>query len=283
MRYSILIDPQTLYDHLNDPNWVVVDCRFSLADPEAGRRAYRQGHIPGARYAHLDEDLAGLRTLVSGRHPLPDPARLTGTLGVWGIHNATQVVAYDDAGGTIAARLWWLLRWLGHRQCAVLDGGLPAWRRQGLPLSTAIPKPLPALFIERHNDALWVDSAYVLGHLDRDAGLLLDARAAARYRGETEPLDPVAGHVPTAVSLPLEGNLTAEGCFLEPDALQERFTAVIGGRGPASVVHMCGSGVTACHNLLAMEVAGLSGSRLYPGSWSEWIRDPARPVATGED
>ena len=282
MRYSTLIDPETLHAHLNDPDWVVVDCRFSLTDPEAGRRAYRQGHIPGARYAHLDEDLAGPRTLGNGRHPLPDPIRLTGTLGVWGIHNATQVVAYDDAGGAIAARLWWLLRWLGHRRCAVLDGGLPAWRREGLPLSTAIPKPPPALFIERHDDTLWVDSAYILTQLSQGDHLLLDARTAVRYRGELEPLDPVAGHVPTAINLPLEGNLTVEGCFLEPEALRERFTAVVTERAPASVVHMCGSGVTACHNLLAMEVAGLSGSRLYPGSWSEWIRDPSRPVVTGE-
>lgn len=276
-----LIDPEALYPHLDDPAWVVVDCRFNLLDTEAGRRAYREGHIPNARYAHLDEDLSGPVTPASGRHPLPDPARLADTLGSWGIHESSQVVAYDEANGAIAARLWWLLRWLGHEPCAVLDGGLAAWRRRGLPLSTAVPKPRAARFPERHDDSLWVDSAAVLAEVIHGDSLLLDARTALRYRGEQEPIDPVAGHVPGAVSLPLEGNLTSEGRFLEPAALRARFAGALGERSPEQVIHMCGSGVTACHNLLAMEVAGLSGSRLYAGSWSEWIRDPGRPVARG--
>lgn len=284
MSYETLIDTQTLYDHLHDPNWVVVDCRFNLADPEAGRRAYHEGHIPGARYAHLDEDLSGPVTPMSGRHPLPDPERLVQTLGDWGINNVTQVVAYDDAGGAIAARLWWLLRWLGHRACAVLDGGLPAWRGQDLPLSRETPAPHPTVFSVLHEDALsWVDSDYLLADRVTGDSLIIDARAPARYRGEQEPIDAVAGHIPGAVNLPLEGNLDSDGRFIDPLALRERFAAVLGERSAASVVHMCGSGVTACHNLLAMETAGLAGSRLYAGSWSEWIRDPSRSVAAGEE
>lgn len=284
MSYETLIDTQTLYDHLYDPDWVVVDCRFNLADPEAGRRAFHEGHIPGARYAHLDEDLAGPVTPTSGRHPLPDPERLAQTLGGWGINNVTQVVAYDDAGGAIAARLWWLLRWLGHRACAVLDGGLPAWRGQDLPLDREIPAPHPTIFSVLHEDALsWVDSDYLLADRVSGDSLVIDARTPARYRGEQEPIDPVAGHIPGAVNLPYEGNLDNEGRFMDPQALRERFAAVLGERSAASAVHMCGSGVTACHNLLAMEAAGLAGSRLYAGSWSEWIRDPSRPMATGEE
>lgn len=283
MSYDTLIDVQTLLQHLYDPDWVVVDCRFNLADPEAGGRAYREGHIPGARYAHLDEDLAGPTTPTSGRHPLPDPATLAQTLGNWGINNATQVVAYDDSGGAFAARLWWLLRWLGHRACAVLDGGLLAWRRQDLPFSTEILKPQPTVFSILHEDTLsWVDSDYVLANIAAGHSLVVDARAPARYRGEQEPIDPVAGHIPGAINLPLQGNLDREGHFLDREDLRKRFAEVLEGRSPSEMVHMCGSGVTACHNLLAMEAAGLSGSRLYAGSWSEWIRDPSRPVATGE-
>lgn len=281
MVYETLIEPAALHARLGDPNWVVVDCRFNLLDPEAGRRAYRQGHIPGAYYAHLEEDLSGPVTANSGRHPLPAAQRLARTLGTWGIREASQVVVYDDAGGAMAARLWWLLRWLGHRACAVLNGGLPAWKAQDLPFSAAIPERHTGVFPERHNDHLWVDSATVLVTVVQEDELLLDARANARYRGEQEPIDPVAGHIPNAVNLPLEGNLTREGRFLEPAALRSRFAAVLGERSPAKVLHMCGSGVTACHNSLAMEVAGLQGSRLYVGSWSEWIRNPDRPVVTG--
>lgn len=283
MAYNTLITATELYPHLNDPNRVVVDCRFNLMDTEAGRRAYQAGHIPGARYAHLDEDLSGPINPSSGRHPLPDPARLTATLGAWGIHAANQVVAYDEANGAIAARLWWLLRWLGHRAVAVLDGGLSAWRQAQLPLSMEIPTPQAASFQGCPNDRLWVGSTELLDRVGKDDTLIVDARAAVRYRGEQEAIDPVAGHVPGAFNLPLEGNLTPAGQFLPPAALRERFAAVLQGRPPAEIIHMCGSGVTACHNLLAMEAAGLSDSRLYAGSWSEWIRDPARPVATGAE
>ncbi len=279
-----LVDVTTLREKLDDPTWRVVDCRHNLMAPEAGREAYRQAHIPGAVYAHLDEDLAGPITPASGRHPLPEPAELARTLGRWGINRQTQVVVYDDAGGAIAARLWWLLRWLGHRSCAVLDGGWQAWTAAGAPVTDAVPQIEPVEFAIRHGDSLaWVDEAYLLMNLHSHRDLVIDARAAPRYRGEVEPIDPVAGHVPAAVNLPFDGNLDENGRFRPPQALAQRFQAVLGDRGPGSAVHMCGSGVTACHNLLAMEVAGLTGSRLYPGSWSQWIRDPDRPVARGDE
>ncbi|MGB5065376.1 MAG: sulfurtransferase [Candidatus Competibacter sp.] len=282
MSHTTLIDAPTLHAHLNDPDWVVMDCRFSLTDTEAGRRAYRDSHLPGARYAHLDEDLSGPVTPATGRHPLPDPERLAQKLGEWGIDHDTQVVAYDDMGGMLAAaRLWWLLRWLGHTACAVLDGGLSAWRRAGLPLTAEIPAARPTVFTSRPDNGLWVSTEQVLTLPAAD--VLLDARAAARYRGEMEPIDPIAGHIPGALNLPTDSNLTPEGHFLPFAALRERFAAALGDRSPASVIHACGSGVTACHNLLAMETVGLCGSRLYAGSWSEWIRDPRRVVATGED
>lgn len=280
MAHTTLMTAATLHAHLDRPDWVVVDCRFNLADPDAGRRAYQAGHIPGARYAHLDEDLSAPVTATTGRHPLPDPARLAATLGAWGIGPETQVLAYDDLGGMLAAaRLWWLLRWLGHAAVAVLDGGLPAWTRAGLPLDMDVPVIAAQTFTARPDNRLWLTVEQVQALPAHE--LLLDARGAARYRGEMEPIDPVAGHIPGALNLPTESNLAADGCFLPAAALRTRFAALLGERPAATVVHSCGSGVTACHNLLAMEVAGLSGSRLYAGSWSEWIRDPQRPVATG--
>ncbi len=282
MNYDTLIDAATLRAHLDDPHWVVVDCRFSLMDPEAGRRAYQESHLPGARYAHLDEDLSSPITPTTGRHPLPDPTRLARRLGDWGIGSETQIVAYDDLGGMLAAaRFWWLLRWLGHEAAAVLDGGFPAWQRAELPLTAALPTVQPAIFNGRPDDRLWLTTAQVLALPPEN--MVLDARAAARFRGEMEPIDPVAGHIPDAVNLPTEGHLTADGHFLPRAELRARFAAALGERSPTTMVHSCGSGVTACHNLLAMEAAGLRGSRLYPGSWSEWIRDSARPVATGAE
>ncbi len=282
MNYNTLIDAATLNAHLDDPRWIVVDCRFNLADTEAGRQAYQHRHIPGARYAHLDEDLSSPITPATGRHPLPDPARLAHKLGEWGIDQNTQIVAYDDMGGMLAAaRLWWLLRWMGHGACAVLDGGFAAWQRAGFPVTAEWPTVQTATFNAQPDDRLWLTAEQVQALTPEQ--VVLDARGAARFRGEQEPIDPVAGHIPGAINLPTESHLTADGHFLPPVELRARFDAVLAGRSPTQVIHSCGSGVTACHNLLAMESAGLPGSRLYPGSWSEWIRDPERPIAKGAE
>jgi len=281
MVFTTLISSDDLTPHLADPQWLVMDCRFVLAEPAAGERAYRQGHIPGARYAHLERDLSSRVTVDSGRHPLPDKERLTDTLGAWGITPASQVVVYDDAGGVMAARLWWMLRWMGHSGVAVLDGGWRQWLQEGGAVSSEVPPPAQAAFEVQRSLAEWISSAALQDAMLHQTIQVLDARAAERFRGDVEPIDAVAGHVPGAMNRPLQLNLAADGRFLPAEELRRQFTALLGPVAPRQVVHMCGSGVTACHNLLAMEVAGLSGSRLYPGSWSEWIRDPSHPVAKG--
>ncbi len=281
MPFTTLIDPSALATHLHDPDWVVVDCRFTLGDTEAGRRAYADGHIPGARYAHLDEDLASPVTTTTGRHPLPDPDALARTLGAWGVNNTRQVVAYDGASGSTAARLWWLLRWLGHRNVAVLNGGFQRWEREGLPVTTAIPAVMKTVFQAQPDASLWVSATDVDRRRTDRAYRVIDARAGERFTGAVEPIDKVAGHVPGAVSSPWEANLDAAGNVQDPDRLRERFLVTLGGVAPDRAILMCGSGVTACHNALAMEIAGLSGAKLYAGSWSEWITDPRRPVSRG--
>ena len=280
-RFTTLVDCATVAAHRDDPAWVIVDCRFQLTDTGAGRRSYAEGHLPGAVYAHLDEDLSGPVTADSGRHPLPDPGTLARRLCGWGVSQSSQVVVYDDAGGGVAARLWWLLRWLGHGTVALLDGGIEAWKAAGKPLVNAEPlEHRGNLEISPNNDLWW--SVEKLGEeMAQRRILLVDARAAARFRGEDEPIDPIAGHVPGAVNRPFELNLDAAGRFRPASQLRTLWLQALGGMAAGSVVQMCGSGVSACHNLLAMEIAGLGGSRLYPGSWSEWIRDPGRAVATG--
>jgi thiosulfate/3-mercaptopyruvate sulfurtransferase len=287
-RFTTLIQARELASHRDDPRWVVLDCRFDLANPSAGRAAWQAGHIPGARYAHLDEDLSSPIRADTGRHPLPDPATLAGRLGAWGIDNDSQVVVYDAGNSAYAARAWWLLRWLGHEAVAVLDGGLAAWQRAGLPVDTEVPRPTPRGFVPRADDTRWLSTAAVANNLatrqtaDTSSGIaLVDARGADRFEGRNETIDPVAGHVPGARSHPFATNLDAEGRFLPADELRRRWSRTLGDTPPAQVASMCGSGVTACQNLLALEIAGLHGARLYAGSWSEWIRDPRRPVATG--
>lgn len=261
----------------------MVDCRFTLTDGEAGRQAYLKGHIPGARYAHLDEDLSAPVGAMTGRHPLPDAAALAEKLCQWGIGINKQVVVYDDSFGAMAVRLWWLLRWLGHPGVALLDGGWPKWVREHRPTTHEICetdcKGACACLPER---SLYVTAEELARAMDNPDKLVLDARPERRFTGEYEPLDPIAGHVPGAVNWNFEENLDLDGTFMPPEALRENYQALLKGRAPSDVIHMCGSGVTACHNILAMEVAGLSGSRLYVGSWSEWITDPTRPIATGE-
>lgn len=278
--WRTLIGVRDLVAHLETPGWRILDCRHDLADPQFGRNAYTDGHIPGALFVHLDEDLSGPKTGTNGRHPLPDPMVFAARLGALGVGNDTQVVAYDDAGGMFAARLWWMMRWLGHERVAVLDGGLRAWRDAAQPLSSRVPTFSPAHF-EPSLRPLAVDAGFVARHLEAPDMVLIDARSPDRFRGENETLDPVGGHIPGAVNRFFRDNLDADGCFRPAATLHDAFAALLRGRDASAAVHQCGSGVTACHNLLAMEHAGLHGSRLYPGSWSEWCADPRRPIATG--
>jgi len=279
---TTVVDSQILALHLHDPDWVVVDCRFTLTDPDAGRRAYVAGHIPGARYAHLNDDLSSPVGAKTGRHPLPDPQVLAAKLGAWGIGPGKQVVVYDDSFGAMASRMWWVLRWLGHDAVALLDGGYPRWQREKRPVTAEAPALMPARFVPRLRPELCVGADEVARRVQDPAWLVIDARAEERFNGEIEPLDKVAGHVPGAVNLPFEDNLHASGVFARHEELVQLYRDTLRGVAPEHVIMMCGSGVTACHNLVAMERAGLKGARLYPGSWSEWITDPARPVAHDE-
>lgn len=280
MSFKTLVSTEELNKHLDDPDWVVFDCRFTLTDPGAGRSAYDQNHIPGARYAHLDDDLAAPVGPDTGRHPLPDPEILAGKLGTWGVDGSKQVVVYDDAFGAMAVRLWWLLKWMGHENVALLDGVLPKWIREKRPQTDQLPTITPTIFKAQVNNEMWISAGDLQNALDKGEVVLLDARAEERFSGEVEPLDKVAGHIPGAINLPWEDNLDLGGDLLSSEELRELYQEEIGGKQAAQVVNMCGSGVTACHNILAMEHAGLHGSRLYAGSWSEWIADSSRPVAT---
>jgi thiosulfate/3-mercaptopyruvate sulfurtransferase len=279
MTYTTLISVSELIQHLQDPAFVIFDCRHELTNPEMGTKAYAESHIPGALFAHLDRDLAGPLTGRNGRHPLPDPQTFSAWLSRMGVSTDKQVVAYDNAGGVYGSRLWWMLRWMGHRNVAVLDGGWQAWIEAGQPVSRDVRVPKAAAFSGKA-DQSWVDSQYVLGHLQAPDMVLIDARANDRYHGQNETIDPVGGHIPGAQNRFFKDNLTPEGRFKPADQLRAEFTPILNGRSAAELVSQCGSGVTACHNLLAMEIAGLKGGRLYPGSWSEWIADPQRPRAT---
>jgi thiosulfate/3-mercaptopyruvate sulfurtransferase len=282
MIYDTLISTGDLARQLGDPRFVIVDCRHNLADVDAGERAYLDAHIPGARFMHVDRDLSGVKTGRNGRHPLPDAQVLAPKLGAAGIDASKQVVAYDQNGGMWASRLWWLLRWLGHDAVAVLDGGLDKWLAEGRPMSTLAPTPLASRFVPKPSQPV-ASADEILHHVDDGSLLVVDARASERYRGDIEPMDPIAGHIPRARNRPYTENLAVTGIFKAATVLRSEFEALLGGRSPSTVVHQCGSGVTACHNVLAMVVAGMPGSRLYPGSWSEWVADPARPVARGSD
>jgi thiosulfate/3-mercaptopyruvate sulfurtransferase len=255
-----------------------VDCRFDLADPGWGERSFAASHLEGAVYAHLDRDLSGPVGPHSGRHPLPAPEAFAATLGRWGVTPATRVVAYDHGPGAVAARLWWMLRAFGHAQVQVLDGGLAAWRAAGLPVTAASSPARTPTHPAPRPFAGWLTSEEVRARVGDPTLLLLDARPAERFAGRNETIDPVAGHVPGARSRPFVDNLGPDGRFLSPGALADLWRTALGGRLPRDVAVMCGSGVTACHNLLALELAGLPGAQLYAGSWSEWIRDPSRPI-----
>ena len=281
--YTSLVEPAELAAHADDKQWAILDCRFDLSRPEWGEASYREGHIPRALYAHLDRDLSSPVTPETGRHPLPEADKFARTVGRWGIDRSVQVVAYDQGNGMYAARLWWLLRWMGHEATAVLNGGLAAWQAAGLPISSSAESRRGRSFVAAEPRASFVTTGELTrlvasGELDRSAQILIDARAADRFAGRNETLDPVAGHVPGAHNRPFGDNLDARGRFVAASQLRASLLTSLGGVAPAQVISMCGSGVTACHNLLALEVAGLPGARLYAGSWSEWIRDPARPT-----
>jgi thiosulfate/3-mercaptopyruvate sulfurtransferase len=275
---TTLVDTATLDAHLTDPAWVVVDCRFALADSAWGSREYLTRHIPGAVYGDLEHDLSGAPSGRNGRHPLPNPDTLGRTLGRLGIAEGIQVVAYDQDSGMFASRLWWLLRWLGHDGVAVLDGGFGKWIAEGRRTSEGEETRAPKPFVGAPRSDMVVDVDEVARIAARVPARLIDARAPERYRGDIEPIDRVAGHIPGAVNDHFMQNLDEHGTFRSPQALRERLDAAIGGAPPNEIVCYCGSGVTACHNLLALERAGLPGARLYPGSWSEWSSDPSRPV-----
>ncbi len=276
MSWNTLITAAELQVAIEQSDLVILDCRFNLMDTAAGEQAYAAGHIPGAHYLHLDNDLSSPITETTGRHPLPNLEQLADKLGSLGINATTQVVAYDDCGGAMASRCWWLLRYLGYEKVALLDGGINAWLQNSETLETTVPNTRTVTFkadVDSHQN-LAVDQILVA---QDDGAVLVDARSAERFRGEQEPIDPVAGHIPGALNRPMTDNLV-DGFFKPAAQLRDEWLAVLGDQQLDQVVHMCGSGVTACHNLLAMEIAGLQGSRLYAGSWSEWIRDPARPV-----
>jgi thiosulfate/3-mercaptopyruvate sulfurtransferase len=274
-----LIPTQELAERLAEPGWFIADCRFELGKPEAGLAAWRAGHIPGAVHVDLERDLSAPVTPATGRHPLPTPAAFAATLTRLGIGNDDRVVCYDAGSGAYAARLWWMLRWLGHDAVTVLDGGFAAWVAEGRPVRTDEPAPRRAVtFLPRPRPAMVVDAAGVTLALGRGE-TLVDVRGAERFAGLTEPLDAVAGHVPGAVNLPYLENLDATGRFRAPAELAALWSSRAGAAAGHAPVCMCGSGVTACQGLLALEAAGIPGGRLYAGSWSEWIRDPSRPVA----
>lgn len=272
---SPLVSTEELARH---PEWRIFDCRHDLGKPDWGSEEYARGHIPGALLAHLDRDLSAPKTGKNGRHPLPDAATFANWVGKQGLKPGDTVVCYDQASGAFAARLWWMLHWIGHDLVAVLDGGLAKWIKEGRPTTSEVPSFAATKYPANPRIAMAVDAGHVEAHLGKD--VLLDARAPQRWRGETEPIDPVAGRIPGALNRNSSDNL-AGGVFKSPQDLRNEFKRVLGGRAPGEVVNYCGSGVAATHNALAMEIAGLTGSRLYAGSWSEWIADPSRPREKG--
>ncbi len=281
--HTTLISAAQLSPQADNPNWVIIDCRHDLMNLAAGRDGYAIAHLPNALFADMETELSGAKLdedgKFRGRHPLPDRADLLATLRRWGINDESQVVAYDAHGGMFAARLWWMLRWMGHKGVAVLDGGMAAWQAQGLPLTTTVNERTPGHIHDRAPLVDTVNAGQVLANIKSALRIVVDARAADRFRGENETIDPVGGHIPGARNRFFKDNLREDGRFKDANELRAEFGSLI--NEPADAIMQCGSGVTACHNLLALEVAGLKGAALYPGSWSEWCADPARPVATG--
>lgn len=286
--YKTLIDPASLAAHLDDPKWVVIDCRFDLANPDKGEQLYAEGHIPGARYAHLDRHLSGTKTGNNGRHPLPSPDAICRAFGELGIAKDCQVAVYDADTSMFAVRLWWMLRWMGHDAVAVLDGGLARWQAEGHIVRADGESWAPSTFTGAPRNGWTVSANQVLGFVNaakagQPAPRIVDSRSADRYQGQNETIDPVAGHIPGAGNYPYAQNLGDDKRFKSPEQLRAQWEPVLKGHAPSDTVVYCGSGVTACHNLLALEHAGLTGVKVFPGSWSEWCADPSRPVATGTE
>lgn len=283
MTYTTLISAEQLTAIHTTPNLVIIDCRHDLMQPDAGQQAYNTGHIPGAVFMHVDHTMSGSKQdaqgVFQGRHPLPAQADLINALRAAGVNSTSQVVIYDAQGGMFAARLWWMLRWIGHSAAAVLDGGLPAWTAAGGTLTDTVPTPAAGNITAGNSLVSTVTVDDVVANLDSQTRLVVDARAPDRYRGENETIDAKGGHIPHAKNRFFKDNLQANGQFKSAEQLRSEWSEII--NSPASAIMQCGSGVTACHNLLALEVAGLSGAALYPGSWSQWSADPSRPVATG--
>ena len=282
MNYQTIISVDDLNQNINNKDWFIFDCRFLLKDPNGGLNKFNQGHIPNAQFADMDKDLASPMSKTSGRHPLPDPSQFIEKLRNWGVNNNSQIICYDDISGAFAARMWWLLNWVGHKNVAVLDGGLEKWTAQGLPLETEVTQRSPGKFSGEPNKEMWVDVNFVKQQLEQRNIQLLDARSSERFTAIDQKTDPVPGHVPGAVNYPFAGNLNQQGVFLSANELSKRFATVFAEYQQDQIISMCGSGVTACHNLLSMNIAGFPTPRLYVGSWSEWIKDPDRGVATGE-
>ena len=280
MMFSTLITPDQLAPHLADQEWVVIDCRFDLAAPARGEELYLESHIPGARYAHLDRDLSGEKTGSNGRHPLPTAEQMRERFGTFGISPGRQVVVYDADSGIHASRLWWMVRFMGHDTVALLDGGFARWTREGRGTRGGKEQWRPATFVGAPRESWQLDAAEVARGLRQPSPILVDARAEERFRGENETIDKQAGHIPGARNFFFQRNLSADKTFKSPHELRAEWQTVLGDARPDDVVMYCGSGVTACHNLLALEHAGLGGARLYPGSWSEWSADPSRPIET---
>jgi len=283
MKFTTLISVEGLVQNLKNPDWIIIDCRFWLEDTEKGWRDYKESHVPGAVYAHLDDHLCGqIVSGETGRHPLPSPDEIADRLGSWGVDESSQVVVYDDRGGMIASRMWWMLRWLGHETVAVLDGGIPAWIAEGHPVNNDKPNPEATTFIPNIQTAMVFTAEDILLHFGDVGHLLIDSRAPERFRGEVEPIDPIAGRIPGAQNHFWSDNLTLNSHFKIKDVLRGRFSSIFGDIPSANVTFYCGSGVTGAHNVLAVAHSGLGMPRLYPGSWSHWITDSERPIVSGE-
>ena len=284
MKYSTLISVEELSSHIDDPQWALIDCRFTLLEPDLGRKDYLEAHIPGAVYAHLDENLCSpIIQGVTGRHPLPTVEKMAKQFSDWGIDNSVQVVVYDDAGGAMAAsRLWWLLQWMGHDAVSVLDGGWSQWLRRGNSVLSGDESRAARQFVPQIRPDLLIETSEIYDRLQDPTLALIDSRAAERYSGEFEPIDPVAGHIPGALLSPHPNVLDSKGNFLPAKELRALFQSLLGDEPADDTVFYCGSGVTAVQNVLALAYAGLGDARLYAGSWSEWITDPERPISTGD-